>query len=783
MGSPADPTPGPGAPGEDATVDHSAPSDDDALDEIAEDFAARCRRGDAPSVDAVVARHPEHASRLRELLPAVALMELLKRRSNSARTREVATPLPERLGEFRVVRELGRGGMGVVYEAVQEPLGRHIALKVMHPGQVDPRRLLRFRREAMAVAQLHHTNIVPIHAVGDHDGLPYFAMQHIRGDSLDVVLQRWRSGGTTWRDGGRWRFAARVALEAAGAIQHAHDQGVLHRDLKPANLLIDEADAVWITDFGLAKLVGHDDLTHSGDVIGTLRYLAPEALEGQSGPRGDVYSLGLTLYEMLTLSPPFGDLKPSELIHRVGTGQLPRPRRLDPAIPRDLETIVLKAIAREPGHRYPTAGAMADDLRRFLEDRPIHARPVSPFERAWRWGRRNRLSATLIATASAALVLAAVVGWVGVIRTTNALTLAEQNAQANFGIIEQMVNTLVAREETLPRDPGPGPGGPGRPDGPMGGPPGGGPPYPGPGETSPAATTSADLGLLQVIASSYNRLASLNQANPKLQGQAAWVFFRLGCLEERLGNVAAAAFDCNRALEIFETLSDQSADQAAFARLEKLPDMIDLSSPGPAAIERAERWLRRIGAILDRRPGAAEFTRARARAHLKLALVLRKTGREDRAEPEYRTAIAFAAATLAEQPDDDNRRIDLLEARTALAELLVNQGKLTPGWAELQPCFAEAQRPTFGFVSSLVVAESMEVMADVYREAGQTRRADELNDRADDIDPRPPEGNPRRGPRGNGRGGPGFGPNPGPGRDGPDRLRWDRGAPPPQPRI
>ncbi len=240
----------------------------DAFDHMAEEFAERCRKGEAPSIAEYEARFPAEADRVRKLLSAVAMMEQLRRGSQQARS------MPERLGEFRVLRELGRGGMGVVYEAVQESLGRHVAVKAMHHIHLDPKKLLRFRREAQAVAQLHHTNIVPIFGVGEHDGLPYYVMQRIQGSGLDVLLAEWRSGG--WPSGeDRWRYAARVGMQAAEACSTRHEQGVLHRDIKPANLLIDEQETTWITDFGLAKLAGRDDLTASGDVIGTLRYLAP----------------------------------------------------------------------------------------------------------------------------------------------------------------------------------------------------------------------------------------------------------------------------------------------------------------------------------------------------------------------------------------------------------------------------------------------------------------------------------------------------------------------------
>src|SRR3954470_6386763 len=182
----------------DETIDDRGEVDgdsSDAFDRLAEQFAEACRRGEAPSIAGYEARHPEHAEKIRRLLPTVAMMEQLKPGTQAKGDVEAGRPLPERLGEYRVVRELGRGGMGVVYEAVQESLGRHVALKVVHHVHLDARRLQRFRREAQAVAQLHHTNIVPIFGVGEHEGLPYYAMQYIRGSGLDALLGSWRGGG------------------------------------------------------------------------------------------------------------------------------------------------------------------------------------------------------------------------------------------------------------------------------------------------------------------------------------------------------------------------------------------------------------------------------------------------------------------------------------------------------------------------------------------------------------------------------------------------------------
>ena len=236
-------------------------------------------------------------------------------------------------------------------------------------------------------------------------------------------------------DAPSYRAVARIGLQVAGALAYAHSQGILHRDIKPSNLLLDLSGTVWLTDFGLARAEGSDGLTHTGDVVGTLRYMAPERFDGWSDPRSDVYSLGATLYELLTLHPPFRETNRVKLVEQVLREDPAPPRQLDRQIPRDLETIVLKAMAREPARRYATAGAVAEDLDRFLADRPIRARRVSSWERAWRWSRRNPGLAGL----SAALVLALLGGTI-----TASLLAARATAQARrAGLEARRANRLA----------------------------------------------------------------------------------------------------------------------------------------------------------------------------------------------------------------------------------------------------------------------------------------------------------------------------------------------------
>ena len=218
-----------------------------------------------------------------------------------------------------------------------------------------------------------------------------------------------------------WRNVARIGVQVADALNHAHERDVLHRDIKPSNLIIDRHGIAWVTDFGLAKAMQDDSVSRTGDIVGTLRYMAPERFHGEADARSDIYSLGLTLYEMLALRPAYEASDASSLMRKISEEPPPRLASVAAGIPRDLETIVMKAVAREPAHRYQSAGELADDLRRFLEDRPIRARRVSSVEHLWRWCRRNRAVAGLRATALTLLVLVAVVASIGYIRTNKAL--------------------------------------------------------------------------------------------------------------------------------------------------------------------------------------------------------------------------------------------------------------------------------------------------------------------------------------------------------------------------
>jgi WD40 repeat protein len=359
---------------------------------------------------------PELRAELERLLQGTDAIEQLlgpSTKTHVDRSDGTSTILPDhppRVRGYQIHRELGRGGMGVVYEADQQALGRRVALKVL-PAQSrqSPDRLARFQREVRAVARLHHTNIVPIFEVGEEEGVWYYAMQLIEGQTLADLITRLRKEPLLARSPAHYRRVVRLGVQVAQALAWAHEHGVLHRDIKPANLIADDSGRVWVTDFGLAK-IENEDLTQSGTILGTLRYTAPEQVKGAADARSDVCSLGLTLYELLVLQPVYDAESPLHLLDQVAH-QEPRPlRSIDPRIPRDLETIVLKSIEKRPARRYQSAAELAADLERFLADEPIQARRVGMTERLVRWARREPALAAL----AAGLILVTLLGFAGI---------------------------------------------------------------------------------------------------------------------------------------------------------------------------------------------------------------------------------------------------------------------------------------------------------------------------------------------------------------------------------
>ncbi|MEO1995291.1 MAG: protein kinase [Planctomycetaceae bacterium] len=605
-------------------------SDRNPIDRVAEEFAQRIRGGENPTVDEYVQRYPQHADEIRVVLPSVEMLEQLHQKNAAEAHTDTLLAGIKRLGDYRILCELGRGGMGVVFKAEQESLGRHVALKVLHHGTaMSDMQRQRFEREAQAAAALHHTNIVPVFDVGEYKGHHYYVMQFISGTGLDEwirdrtisdetgqqdprsdwamaarhasaaspttgdsesskivaagrrtsadVTSRFHDGrglsqaggddalsheevganshpsqlpddaaGARWSRRGAWTEVAEMGRQIAEALDYAHQQGTLHRDIKPANLIRDVHGKVWITDFGLAKLAAEDDLTQTGDVVGTLRYMAPEQFQGHADERTDVYALGLVLYELLTLRPAYDEDDRGRLFQQVLRQNPPRPRQISTDIPHDLETIVLKSMAGEAQHRYQTAEQMASDLALCLEDRPIQAQRSRWIERLWRWCRRNPALASASSAAVGLLIVVAVVMTLGYFRavadrrmTQSQQRRAESNLQLALEAFERLFDRISANST---------------------------PSMAGQIEDEDGSrpllldvVSAEQAALLQELLDFYDRFAALNRSNPELQSTIAEANWRVGDIERRLQHLEQAEKAYRRSLSIYEALAHSNS--------------------------------------------------------------------------------------------------------------------------------------------------------------------------------------------------------------------------------
>jgi serine/threonine protein kinase/Flp pilus assembly protein TadD len=583
------------------------------LDELVNQFQA----GGA-DVEAFLAAHPEHAEELRRLLPAVQMMANL---SGHALV-EGGSPLGE-LGDFRLIREVGRGGMGVVYEAEQVSLNRRVALKVLPlAATMDPRQLQRFRREAQAAALLHHPHVVPVYAVGCEKGVHYYAMQLIDGRSLADVIRGLRgdpppppAGDTrdhrpgaasptapaaalpTARDRDYYRTAARQIAQAAEALEYAHSLGVVHRDVKPANLLLDASGHLWVTDFGLARFGADAGLTVSGDLLGTLRYMSPEqalAKHGLVDHRSDVYSLGATLYELLTLRPAVDGEDKQEILRNIAFAEPARPRKQDKSIPAELETVALKCLAKNPAERYATAGELADDLRRWLADRTIRAKPPTLRQRAAKWSRRHR---PVVASAVVLLLVGAVALAVSTVLVLRANGRTEARFRAARDAVDDMY-TQVAEEwlDDAPR------------------------------------LTDVQKTFLDKALHFYQQFGAEHADDPAVRHEAARAYLRVGRIQAKSGRYAEA----------------EVAHREAIARSEALA----------AAF-----------------PGDPKFREGLAAGYHSLGSLLRENVRSQEAEQPLLRAIDLRRQLVAEAPELPGSWPDLARSQTMLAVLYSDTGR------------------------------------------------------------------------------------------------------------
>lgn len=846
----------------------SASSSEDPFGMIVDEFTQAVRQGRRPSIEEFAARYPAHADELRELLPALVMMEQAKSSpdatTDGSSTAEVSrVPELRQLGDYRILREVGRGGMGIVYEAEQISLGRRVALKLLPTNmQGKGQQRMRFEREARAAAKLHHTNIVPVFGVGEQDGMCYYVMQFIQGLGLDNVLEELRrlrgngpisavrtgaalrvsrktqaasnaavslftgqfdatrafsdapgdshatlasdtppsakpplpapishptaaqparagqindateampaearpgSGGsdqglgrlsdsfslddseaslpTAQKDhrsghASYWNSVAQIGVQVARALEYAHEQGVLHRDIKPANLLLDTQGTTWVTDFGLAKSMDSQGLTQTGDILGTLRYMPPEAFEGVADRRGDVYSLGLTLYELLALEPAFGESDRTRLIKLVTAGE---PRRLDEVnreLPRDLVTIVQKAIDRDVNHRYQTAAELADDLDRFLHDEPIRARRATHAERFVRWSRQNRGLAAALCGVAALLLVSTIVSTIAGVYFYRQQTLQSQLARKNAELLAVTVRkeedarqaaekqAELARESLAEKQRAL--------------------------ENYRLARRAVDESLSQVaehpMLSSlgmqglrsellrsalgfYEKFLAQQKDDPTLRDDLADALDRVGRITAEIGSPADALAHYQRASELRDQLARENPPDAPRQRLAQLLELeaighmhlrMNQFPQANAALQAAEAgWLQQP-------PDAAQTVQARVRISDGLAEVALLSGDLDvalRLRNQTYSQLSMLEALSAPGPDGLRLRLRKVQAINAIASLNVRMGQFGETHSSLDPYLTPQdlfQRALELLATLEAAASEPQLKIDVVRERAST---------------------------------------------------------------
>jgi serine/threonine protein kinase len=648
----------------------SAKQDDprDPIEKLAEKFLAEIRAGKPTSVEDFQQRYPKHAAAIEAIFPTLMMMEDIK--PDMRRLRDSADTLLDRnvsqLGDFRILRKIGFGGMGVVYEAQQQSLDRPVAIKVFAPTLLtSPRQIRRFKREAKAAGTLHHSNIVPVLGVGEQWGIHYYIMQLIDGKGLDQVIdihgQKMRADAE-FSLRADWPKIATLGRQIASALRYAHSRDILHRDIKPANLLLDRTGTAWIADFGLAKMMSEEDgATKTGQMLGTLRYMSPEQLQGKEDARSDIYSLGLTLYELLTWRRAFDETDQGSLLRQKTNDVPPSPRSIDKTIPRDLETIVLKAMAREPQHRYKTAGAMEEDLDRFLNDEPILARRISSFERFARWSRRNK--ALSAACACVVLLTASVLGlslW-GAATLQRALDgerLERVRATATSTLATGALDSVFSRFGIEPISGVP--------------------------RTGEPMLSSEAAALLENLLQYYEQLAIQDANSPELMLKAATAQATIGNIRERLGDHGAAIQAYRSAIAKHQQLPDDAKHRIALATLHnQLGYAYRLHGDSPTGVrehDQAQRLLGELSQELD--PANPEENALVPRVRFELARTHYLQGTRIRPgmgprslPPSFVIGGAHAVDKFAIAPDDSpaNQSLDLaihiLENEAIEAEL------------------------------------------------------------------------------------------------------------------
>jgi serine/threonine protein kinase len=672
--------------------DFSLPDDslDARLGPIMDEFTERLKCGQRPTDEEYTRRYPDLAGilpekfdTLRRIVPPALVTEPPHEELVSAC-----------VGDYRILRRINSGGMGEVYEAEQCSLKRRVALKVLpFAATLNAHQLQRFQREAEMAAQLHHTNIVPVYAVGCDRGIHYYAMQYIDGQNVAEVIQGLRhlsrlataspdstaeprsqlaselaSGRWEAADGGPpdgdptgpympaplrsptgaaeratpvagkrktarptqqaafFQTVARLGIKAAEALEYAHQMGVIHRDIKPANLLLDGRGNLWITDFGLAHHKDHAGLSETGVPLGTLRYMSPEQARAKRGwvdPRTDVYSLGATLYEVLTLAPVFEGGDRDELLVQIAHEEPQPPQRLNPALPADLETIVLKALNKDVGSRYATAQEMADDLRRFLEDKPILAKRPTLGERLGKWTRRHK---NLVAAAGVmfgvilvVLVVSTVLIWVALEKRNAALQEAQKvEDSAGQAIDDAYTKVLSDLLENLP------------------------------------GRAKLQLEFLEKALRFYGQLSQKRSTGLKARRERGRAYHRIGNIQWKLGEFDRAKDAYNQAIDTLTQLQREFPTdldcQDGLARTHNSMGRFQFELEDfPNAVQAHREAVKQYELLVQNAPEVRAYKEEHATSYFYLVVALEKVPRAREAKETYEQAIRIYQELLSEQ--------------------------------------------------------------------------------------------------------------------------------------
>ncbi len=711
-------------PSDDRAALSSIEAEHDPLEPLITEVIVLREGGSQDALEEVCRAHPGSAAELRARL---GKLERLRAAFEELKSASRVHQAPRRIGRYTIQRELGRGGMGVVYLAHDEQLGRHIALKAMtSPVLAGERGRKRFAREGQAVAALQHPGIIPLYEAGEDQGVPYFTMQYVEGHTLAHALDELRSqkvepaqlsgkhlekatsgeravsdveapaaaspGSESSKPGsgshssvdwsrGYLELVSRIVLDIAEALDYAHQHGIVHRDVKPSNILMRPGGRAMLFDFGLARFDASASVTRSGDFVGTPHYVSPEqVLGGEPGldARTDVYSAGVTLYELLTLRVPFSGARAQEILGKIATKEPTPVRRLNPAVPRDLETICHTAMAKDRERRYASAADMADDLRRFLQFRPVAARPFGTFSRVMRWSRRNPAT-----TLAVGLALVLVVGgpllfgaYSQVARRRLQREQAATEVQRDLAAARAAEAERALRAAELQRE---------RAD------------------RNVARVLSTIDGMLTRVAQDdlvhlprmdlvrrefleralalYQELLAEEGDDPELLQDTARAQLRVGRILNSLGRSDEAALAAQRAISLQRSLLDLSHDSPE--NLEELAAGLTLAALSEGLDGGAERPEQLLDQALELRLRVSELLpddeQARgqlADTYVNLGNVHLARGLLHDAEGEYRRALRFWSELVERAPQDPQRRLSRAEVLLNLSVALSSSGRL-----------------------------------------------------------------------------------------------------------